>query len=416
MSTRAMYTFIDPESKETHHVYKHYDGYPKGAARWIKAALAYAWPLPRFEADEFAAAFVAANKSHYRNCELELLRLLAHDAPTDRTQSDILEELIQMRRYAANSQGGGVRLMHSGSVYAVAPADIEYRYEVTLVKGKLQVTAYSTNFGDARTKANEKRIYKGSLAGFEALEEPGGCGAARLAVIWTAKSSNRKTGPMPVSTTSAETCPTDCPLKRNGCYAEMGNLGFLWRALGEHGPHAAWMNGVAKVRSTDWQGLCAHVAALPDGTLWRHNQAGDLPHKSGKIDRAKLLQLTKANRGKRGFTYSHHNVLQSLHNARLIQAATLAGFTINLSANNLAHADALADAGIAPVVAVLPREIAGNVEVRTPAGRRVVVCPATYRDEVNCRSCGLCQVAARGVIVGFPAHGAAAKRASEVAR
>src|SRR3954464_15091652 len=33
------------------------------------------------------------------------------------------------------------------------------------------------------------------------LERKGGCGAARLAIIWTAKSSNTKTGPMPVSTT-----------------------------------------------------------------------------------------------------------------------------------------------------------------------------------------------------------------------
>ena len=44
-------------------------------------------------------------------------------------------------------------------------------------------------------------------------------------------------------------------------------------------------------------------------------------------------------------------------------------------------------------------------EQTTPDGRRVVVCPATYRDDVNCKSCGLCQKA-RDVIVGFPAHGA----------
>lgn len=247
------------------------------------------------------------------------------------------------------------------------------------------------------------------------LERPGGCGAARVAVIWTAKSSNRKTGPMPVSTIAPATCPSDCPLKRNGCYAEQGNLGFLWRALGEHGPDAAWMSGVARVRSTDWAGYCASVAALPEGTLWRHAQAGDLPHKGGKVDRGRLLALVRANRGRRGFGYTHHNVLQSLGNARLIQSATLAGFTINLSANNLGHADALVDAGVAPVVTVLGREIAGNVEVRTPKGRRVVVCPATYREDVTCRSCGLCQVASRGVIVGFPAHGAGARKAGKVA-
>jgi hypothetical protein len=45
-------------------VYKHSDGYPDGAVCWITKALEHAWPLPRFEADEFAAAFVAANSGN----------------------------------------------------------------------------------------------------------------------------------------------------------------------------------------------------------------------------------------------------------------------------------------------------------------------------------------------------------------
>lgn len=60
MGTRAIYIFED-EHEEVH-VYKHYDNYPEGAVHFIEEAKAYAWPLPRFEADEFAAAFVAANK------------------------------------------------------------------------------------------------------------------------------------------------------------------------------------------------------------------------------------------------------------------------------------------------------------------------------------------------------------------
>jgi hypothetical protein len=35
---------------------------PQGAVCWITKALAHAWSLPRFEAAEFATAFVAANK------------------------------------------------------------------------------------------------------------------------------------------------------------------------------------------------------------------------------------------------------------------------------------------------------------------------------------------------------------------
>src|ERR1700722_19005838 len=61
MSTRAVYTFIDAFDK--FHVYKHCDGYPSGAAQAIANALPHAWTLPRFEPDEFAAAFIAGNKA-----------------------------------------------------------------------------------------------------------------------------------------------------------------------------------------------------------------------------------------------------------------------------------------------------------------------------------------------------------------
>jgi len=63
MSTRAIYSFRD--QTDTYHIYVHYDGYPSGAAtyfkRWLDSGLS--WTLPRFEADEAAAGFVAAIKT-----------------------------------------------------------------------------------------------------------------------------------------------------------------------------------------------------------------------------------------------------------------------------------------------------------------------------------------------------------------
>ena len=79
MSTRAVYTFSDEDTAPIH-VYKHHDGYPyasynsgrgeAGGLLWIKKAKELAWELPRFEADEFAAAFVAANKTGEGGCRL----------------------------------------------------------------------------------------------------------------------------------------------------------------------------------------------------------------------------------------------------------------------------------------------------------------------------------------------------------
>jgi hypothetical protein len=103
---------------------------------------------------------------------------------------------------------------------------------------------------------------------------------------------------------------------------------------------------------------------------------------------------------------------------------------VNLSADTPAHADRLADLGIAPVVTVLARAYArGAVRHRfkrqrdewaesigdwrdrtallprsTPAGRRIAICPATYSD-ATCKTCGACGRVGDAVI-GFPAHGA----------
>ena len=61
MSTRGLYTFTDSDGGKFT-VFKHWDNYPEGAHKFIQNALRLAWDLPRFEADEFGAAFIAANK------------------------------------------------------------------------------------------------------------------------------------------------------------------------------------------------------------------------------------------------------------------------------------------------------------------------------------------------------------------
>ena len=60
MGTRAVITF--KEGCESHAVYQHWDGDPTTVAENINRAKAFAWELPRFEADDFAAAYVAATK------------------------------------------------------------------------------------------------------------------------------------------------------------------------------------------------------------------------------------------------------------------------------------------------------------------------------------------------------------------
>lgn len=224
-------------------------------------------------------------------------------------------------------------------------------------------------------------------------------------VHFAPKSRNSKTGPMPVSTTEGKTCPPVCPFFNSSlCYAANGPLGMFWKKVSE---------GKAGIA---WRAFCASIAALPEGTLWRHNQAGDLPGEGNAIDAKSLAELVTANAGRRGFTYTHKPI-DNARNRAAIKQANSRGFTINLSGNTLSHADELAGAEIAPVVVVLPSDVQGNVKgLRTPAGRRVVVCPATYREDVNCQSCGLCAVRDRQCIVGFPAHGVSSRRVDAIVK
>lgn len=209
-------------------------------------------------------------------------------------------------------------------------------------------------------------------------------------------SGNAKTGPMPVTTGPKSSCPNSCPMKDNGCYASTGRINIHWLRLNSKG--------------LDFRQLVLSIRMIQRGNIWRLNQAGDLPGRGENINALKLKQIVSANKGKRGFTYTHKHVLKS--NLKLIKFANDNGFTVNLSANNLAHADKLAGLNIGPVVVVTP--IDAPKTLFTPKGRKVVQCPATYKDGVTCLSCQLCQKQ-RSVIVSFPAHGIAKKRVDAIA-
>lgn len=217
----------------------------------------------------------------------------------------------------------------------------------------------------------------------------------------THRSENIKTGPIFVTTSSYDTCPDTCPLKCNGCYAGSGPLKLHWHEV-SYGS-----------RGISFGELLWEIAKLPDGTLWRHNQAGDLPGLNQEIDAIALSQLVKANHGSRGFTYTHKP--DSPTNIQSIRNANRDGFTINLSANSLEHADQLSRHGL-PVVTVLPSDHVNLRSCTTPAGRKVVVCPATRSKVINCKICALCQKQDRDFIIGFPAHGTSKKKADVVAR
>lgn len=210
----------------------------------------------------------------------------------------------------------------------------------------------------------------------------------------TRKSKNRKTGEIPVSTSDNSTCPESCPLKKV-CYAKQGPLAIHWARVNSGS------------RGLPFSEFLEEILSLPEDQLWRHNEAGDLPGRGDRIDCKKLGELVEANRGKRGFTYTHKPVLENRQNAQAVEKANKDGFTVNLSADTLDEADKLKELGIAPVVVVLTE--AQKRPFKTAGGNRVAICPNSLDRAITCKTCQLCQKAKRKAIIGFPVHGSGKK-------
>ena len=124
MGTRAVYTFNDGDEK--FHIYKHWDGYPEGSAIFFMNAIAYAWGGKRFEAGDFAAAFIAGNKK----------------------------------------EGGGDVYFTKGPN---RQGDLEYIYELSQNSlGGLMIKAYSLNWNEEKRVMvkSKKPMFNGSLFAF----------------------------------------------------------------------------------------------------------------------------------------------------------------------------------------------------------------------------------------------------------
>jgi hypothetical protein len=180
----------------------------------------------------------------------------------------------------------------------------------------------------------------------------------------TARSSNRKTGPIATTISSSNTCPTTCPFnKGGGCYAAGG----------------------------------------------RWNVAGDLPHHDGTINLPVVQQLVGTmvwGAKLRPFTYTHH--VQSADNLDAVKWCNGSGFTVNLSCDSETQASRRHREGFA-AVCVVPSDDARRSWI-DEHGTRFQTCPAQLKDGITCQTCQLCTKADRACVVAFRSHGASRKR------
>ncbi len=225
----------------------------------------------------------------------------------------------------------------------------------------------------------------------------GGLSAVRFHL--TTRSTNAKTGPMAVSTSSRVTCSPVCPfLPQNGggCYAQSYPLNLHWLKV------------TNAERGVGFKEFCAQLRSLPANSKFRHNQAGDLYHNNGRISRTFVKELTSSVRHLRAFTYTHHSLTMG-ENLSLIKYMNRQGFTVNVSTESEAAADSAIAAGLPAVMVVKSDET--RQSWRTPAGNMVLVCPAQRIEDKTCADCMLCHKRGCKVIIGFLAHGTGKRKA-----
>jgi hypothetical protein len=222
----------------------------------------------------------------------------------------------------------------------------------------------------------------------------------------TPNSANRKTGPIAVTTSSAETCPTSCGLK-GFCYASGGKLVFHWRKVTAGKLGAEFVEHIRQIKQ------------LPIWVPIRLNQAGDLPGNGKTISKrqARALITAAGAAGRVAWGYTHYRDRRSLE---FLASLPNSGAVINVSSDNPTGADRI-DAALPRVTVIESPEVK-----RTPAGTVIVHCPAQARSDVSCgggrgkKACGglggpLCARRNRGFIIGFTPNGNWAAKVRSIA-
>ncbi len=218
-----------------------------------------------------------------------------------------------------------------------------------------------------------------------------------------AASGNRKTGPIPVTYRSMESCPADCPFLPTGATGGCYGTGRIFTLATKHAGTVNVDEASAKVR----RGKDQRAKYLRDRVV------GDVLTDAGKLDRAYVRGIARiaTDNDLIAFGYSHAWRQFTRADVTFLRRS---GYVMNASTET--HEGAARAVALGLPTVLVEDDAPEGTQV---AGRRLVTCPAETRDYVSCASCGLCANPNRRVIIRFHTHGVAsakARRAVEAAR
>ena len=219
--------------------------------------------------------------------------------------------------------------------------------------------------------------------------------AAAIRILCIAQSSNAKTGNIAQTYSSANTCPDACTFKTyGGCYGQGYYTLKQWNRTAPEAPARDNVRTPETLR--EW---IERNTAI--GALIRHNVCGDICRpETSDINPNLIVTLSQAFKGRRAYTYTHAR--KTAKNFEMARRAARRGFVINFSCERIEDADRVIRAGL-PAVLAVPAPVEKGA--KTPAGNRLIQCPAQTHENINCANCALCARAGRKTIVCFAAHG-----------
>jgi hypothetical protein len=201
-------------------------------------------------------------------------------------------------------------------------------------------------------------------------------------------------------------CHEDCPLKRNGCYAEVGNSGIHTHT--NNGKANRYKTGLAKLRLILAKQEAKAIRGLTGKRKLRVHVVGDCATAQAAAIVGKAMIDHEKKQGKVAWTYTH--------SWRRILPKHWRGARVMASCETPEQVRQANARGYAAALIIPPIDSNKQFDYH---GLTVVPCPAQFKREdgtrhATCEHCTLCQqpdmLLTRGLTIGFQPDGQSTKR------
>ena len=211
--------------------------------------------------------------------------------------------------------------------------------------------------------------------------------------ILVLKPSNSKLGNVAATYSSIESsCPTDCSLKDNGCYAQMGFVGI----------HTSKLN---KKKATPKQVASEEAKLIKKAIKEEKNTKPLRIHVAGDCrtnEAAKMVSNATKEWGHKVWSYTHA--------WKTVARSSWGTVSVLASVDNVNELKLARRKGYAPAIVVRNFLSKKAYEFH---GFKLIPCPNQTHENITCEKCKLCwndkKLKSLNAVIGFEAHGAKRK-------